>query len=259
MKFKIFIFALFISFSSFGEKTDISSSTFNNYILPSLKKLMEDYHTLLINLDPLNKEVLSLREEASNLEKKWNSFTRICFESLDKCKQDFISIKNEFIQENQKILNIEKDFKLSSKHSKTISNARVLMSNTVNALSDYSHKITVSLDLFKFKRKDFFEITDHLKNLKLNLNILTTGFLDNEYQDNFYFIYSNFFKMLENDIIERANLELFKRELENLNISWNTFNMKVPKWKASLSSETLGLIESMHKRWNSILKLIWGN
>jgi hypothetical protein len=259
MKVRVFLISFLFSFSSFGEVTTISPQTFKQYILPSLKKLVEDYYDLLVKLDPFNKEIISLKKNTIELEKKWQDFTKSCFESMEKCKKDFSLTKNEFVLGNQEVLKVENGFKLTPQISKGITNSRILMANTISSISDDAHKIIISLDLFKFKRKEFFEITDHLKNMKLNLNILTTGFLANEYQDNFYFIYSNFFKMLENDIIGRSNIELFSRELVNLNISWNTFNMKVPKWKSSLSADSMDLIESMHKRWNSILKLIWGN
>ena len=258
MKLKVCLIALFFSFCSFGDETIVSPQMFNQIILPSAKKLVEDYYVLLVQVDPFNKEVILVRDRVSDLKKRWLDYTSLCISRLDKCKEDFPALKNDFIQENKNILKIESDFKLVSKPGKKISDSRVLLSKTLNSISDDSHKILILLDLFKFNRKEFFVITDHLKDIKLNLNILTTGSLDDEYQDNFYFIYSNFFKMLESDIIEKSNLELFKRELVNLNISWNTFNMKVPKWKASLPPDSLALLDSMHKRWNSILKLVWG-
>jgi hypothetical protein len=258
MKLKVCLIALFFSFCLFGEETNISPQMFSQIILPSAKKLVEDYYVLLVKLDPFNKEVILLRDNVSDLKKRWQDYSSICISSPEKCKEGFSALKNDFIQENKNILKIENDFKLTSKSSKNITDSRVLLSKTLSHISDDSHKILTLLDLFKFNRKEFFVITDHLKDIKLNLNILTTGLLDDDYQDNFYFIYSNFFKMLENDIIEKSNLELFKRELVNLNISWNTFNMKVPKWKASLPPDSLALLDSMHKRWNSILKLVWG-
>lgn len=258
MKLKTCLLILFFSFCSFGEETNISPQMFNQTILPSVKKLVEDYYILLEKVDPFNREVIILRDNISDLKQKWQNFSNLCMSNSEKCKEDFSALKNTFILENKKVLKIENDFKLTSKPGKKITDSRILLSKTLSSISDDSHKILNLLDRFKFNRKEFFVITDYLKNMKLNLNILTTGILDDEYQDNFYFIYSNFFKMLENDIIERSNLELFKRELVNLNISWNTFNMKVPKWKASLSPDSLALLASMHKRWNSILKLVWG-
>ena len=258
MRIKVVLFSIIFSLSSFADNTDISPQMFSNQILPSLKKLVEDYYELLAKLDPINKEVIQLKENISVQISQWQSFTDFCLKDEEKCKEKFPTIKNDFLKENQLVLKIENDFKLTPGTGKKLTDSRVLLSNTINSVSDDSHKILSSLNLFKFRRKDFFEITDLLKDLKLNLNILTTGFLDEDYQDNFYFIYSNFFKMLENDIIEKSNLSLFNREVANLNISWNTFNMKVPKWKASLPADTINQIESMHKRWNSILKLIWG-
>ncbi len=258
MKFKTCVLILFFSFCSFGEETNISPQMFSQTILPSVKKLVEDYYTLLEKLDPFNKEVILLRDNISDVKQNWQKFSNLCMSNLEKCKEDFPALKNAFIEENKKVLKIENDFKLNPKPDKKITDSRILLSKTLSSISDDSHKILNLMDRFKFNRKEFFVITDHLKNMKLNLNILTTGILDDEYQDNFHFIYSNFFKMLENDIIERSNLDLFKRELVNLNISWNTFNMKVPKWKASLTPDSLTLLASMHKRWNSILKLVWG-
>ncbi len=258
MKLKVLILTLLFSFGAIAENTEITPQTFNSFIIPNLKKLVEDYYTLLVKLDPFNKEIISLKEGTLGIEGKWKSFTNSCFQNLENCKKEFSSIKNEFLLQNQKILKIEKEFKLNPQMVKELTPTKDLMANTISSISDNGHKIIISLDLFKFKRKEFYEITDLIKNIKLNLEILTTGFLSKEYRDNFYFIYSNFFKMVEDDIIQRSNLELFKREVVNLNINWNTFNMKVPKWKTSLSSDTLELLDSMHRRWNSILKQIWG-
>lgn len=258
MKLKVILLALLFSLNSFGEETNISPQIFNQSILPSIKKLVDDYYVLLVKLDPLNKEIILLKENISALKKKWQGFTELCFKNKEKCNEVFLDLKNDFIKENQRILKIENDFKLSPKMGKKLNDSRVILSKTLSSISDNSHRALVSLNLFRFQRKEFYEITDLLKDMKLNLNILTTSFLEEEYQDNFYFIYSNFFKMLENDIIEKSNLELFKRELENLNISWNSFNMKVPKWRNSLPPDSLALLDSMHKRWNSILRLIWG-
>jgi len=259
MKIRIALLALIFSLKSFADETTISTQTFNNTILPSIKKLVDDYYVLLVQLDPFNKDVIQLKENISNLKKKWQGLSETCVKNKEKCNEIFLTLKEDFIKENQQILKIESNFKLSSNTRKNLTDSRIILSKTLSSISDDSHKILISLNLFKFERKEFYKITDYLKDMKLNLNILTTGFLDDEYQDNFYFIYSNFFKMLENDILEKSNLELFKRELENLNISWNSFNMKVPKWKASLSADSLHLLESMHKRWNSVLRLVWGN
>jgi hypothetical protein len=226
-------------------------------VVPASKTIVEDFYLLLIRINPSNQTVFDLQKGLMEANPKWNKFSKTCQEFSISCRNQLWEIKELFYKNGRIISKLEENFKIYSQDRKSTDN-RILLSKSISAISDESHKLLRSLDFFKYGPSQYREISDHVKNIELSSNLLTTGFLEDEIQDSFFLIYSNFFKMLD-DIVRSRNLGLFNREVENLNITWNNFNMKVPKLKDSLSPESMGIIASIHRKWNGILRVIWTN
>ena len=72
----------------------------------------------------------------------------------------------------------------------------------------------------------------------------------------FYFLFANFIKNLEKQIIREKNKNYFLDRLGELNIAWNSFHMKMVKGHYKLPKKQAQIIIVMHNRWNSLLKLL---
>jgi hypothetical protein len=66
----------------------------------------------------------------------------------------------------------------------------------------------------------------------------------------------HFFKKVDEKLLFEKDQEFLIKRLEELNLAWNTFHMKMTKENNDLSSQNIKLIKIMHNRWNSVLKIV---
>ncbi|MCR9204457.1 MAG: hypothetical protein NXH75_07770, partial [Halobacteriovoraceae bacterium] len=105
-----------------------------------------------------------------------------------------------------------------------------------------------------FDGKTLIQPTIH--EMLLSSELLMTQLLDGEMKDDFHAVWIHFFKEVDQKLIyERDKIYLLKR-LEELNLSWNTYHMKMTKGNHDVPKNIVSLIKIMHNRWNSCLKIV---
>jgi hypothetical protein len=109
----------------------------------------------------------------------------------------------------------------------------------------------------------FHPSTPHDKIFNRNLyqlNVLTdniiTELLPKKYKSTFQQVYSLFFQPIERYGLAEKDSVWYLRRLEELNLSWNTFHMKITKDTDNVPKSLLNVVRIMHNRWNSTLKVV---
>ena len=95
-----------------------------------------------------------------------------------------------------------------------------------------------------------------VKDLRFFSNTAMTAFLSKQEKEMFDFVWDNFFSPVDIYVIKGRDKEYLLRHLEDLNIVWHTFHMKMTKGFRKYPSHTEALFTIMSKRWSSILKII---
>ncbi|RLA63475.1 MAG: hypothetical protein DRQ89_06590 [Epsilonproteobacteria bacterium] len=255
------ILILFLLFSSINyvhgysyfyynsKKINVSNRSFHNYIRPQVRNLVRDFYSVLKKINPLQKDIINLKNLTHRFEKHWQDFAPYC--QKENCKENFEDLKHLAQRINKKTLKLEQRITLLYSKKKNI-DSTLMLSKESGEITDTWHNILNYLENpLLYKRKK--QISVYLNRAKLQIEIILTKPLNDDLQKNFYFVWANFIKKLEQEVLKKQNLNYLVTRLEELNITWNSFYMKVPRWKEITSK---GQLKIMHRRWNSILKIV---
>jgi len=229
-------------------KVKVSSRSFHNYIRPQIRNIVHDFYSVLKKINPLQEDVINLKNQISRFNLLWKDFSPYCTE--EKCIENFEDIKSLAKKINIRTLRLDEDLTDLFSNKKNI-DSTIILSQHSGKISDLWHNILNYLE-GPFLYKDKRQMGIYLEQVTINMNIMLTKPLDDDIQKNFYFVWSNFIKKLEQEVIEKQNMKFLITRLEELNITWNSFYMKVPRWKDMPKKQ----LKIMHQRWNSILKIV---
>ncbi len=85
---------------------------------------------------------------------------------------------------------------------------------------------------------------------------MLTQLLETKLRRDFHAVWMHFFKEVDQKVLYEKDKNYMVRRLEELNLAWNTFHMKMTKGNHNLPKSIVSLIKIMHNRWNSCLKII---
>ena len=84
-----------------------------------------------------------------------------------------------------------------------------------------------------------------------------TFFLAPKIRYEFDFVFSNFIKKLESNIVINNNKYYIVKNHRNLDINWNSFHRNLIKKNKSAKLKGISTaLKVMHHRWNGILKIL---
>ncbi len=247
------------SYYPYEEKPiQLSDHSYNAYIMPQLKALSQEYFHILKKLDPIHTETIDLYGDILSLSRSMIDVNRQCQESTKLCEEVF---KNAYSRARKLDLEISK---LQAKYLKIEETAELEFISTLDKLSiqNYTllHKIEEHLITLKtsfasyyYGKSDFQPI---IHSMVLDSEFMLTQMLNGNLKQDFDAVWIGFFKELNQKLIyEKDKIYLLKR-LEEMNLSWNTFHMKMTKGTHDLPEPLIKQIKVMHNRWNSCLKVI---
>ena len=245
-------------------------SHFHYFIIPQLKKMTKEYHLILKKLHPSQQYLIKFKKDINQMLVTLESFKVSCQKkSKESSCQQNIEI---FLEQAQKIdhliAHLRKEQKMfiflksQNKIQDFIHLFRVLNQieienyKLMHQLERYS--ITVHTHYF-FPPKSNDELTVHLHKMLYHSEVIQNLLLEEKLKQDFNFVWHNFFKPIESYIVIKKNSSFLLRDLESLNIAWNTFHMKITKGNHNLPKKINSLAKIMHNRWNSVLKKILRN
>lgn len=241
----------------------INKRSYQRYVLPQLKNILKEYYQILGKLDPLQKEVIKIKSQTLKMTKVWRDAKKSCREvsvqcttglrkiyhlsrSLDQNLSSYLKDRMIFPEEN---VNIDSTLKLHASMDKLFN----LNYQNLHAMEEYL--ITFDTPLFPHN-KIHHNLGKNLHMMSLTCELAMTGKLLPNIQKEFDFIWNHFFKVIEDHLTQKRGQDFLLSRLGELNMSWNSFSMKMTKGILEVPEEVSKLVKLMHNRWNSILKII---
>lgn len=274
--FSLFTF-LFLSFLSIqkiqanyypyeSKAAKLSEASFKRYVVPQLKSISKEFYHIIVKLHPAHDSLIKLNAQGKSLVKSLNAFEVSCPTMKVGCDDKLKTIYKMSRNIDKTILTIQK-YKvtfdgISRKNDNGLYYMKLIglldkIGNNNYKLMHYleEYRLTANTNYSSFFSKKHV-ITRLIHDILVNTKMAMTGFLNENIQSDFEAVWFHFITPLEESVIDDNNKNFLVSQLENLNISWNTFHMKMTKGNFKLDKSITSIIKIMHNRWNSILKII---
>lgn len=236
----------------------LSEGSFRIYIIPQLKAISQEYFYLLRKLNPIHGETIELYQKVLAISRKMDGVNKVCQESVEECEKVF--------KDSYKLARaLDRDISnLQSRYLKVELPTELQLASSLDKISLQNyvllHKIEEHLLTLKTSFAPYYygksEFQPIIHKILLNSEFMLTQMLEGTLKDDFDSVWSGFINEVNRKLIyERDKIYLLKR-LEELNLTWNTFHMKMTKGNHNIPGPLIKMIKVMHNRWNSCLKII---
>ena len=236
---KVFFICLFSFYSSFGATSHHyhyerplapGDYAFRRFITPQLKQIIREFYQLLQKLNPIQRELLAMREKIEQL---------VSAKEEERIDQLYWQLDHLILSlESQKITFTKK------MSSEEIDNYLLCLGN-LEKIARIGHQLLYDRKMPLANPICFFGGD--------NIILLSIG---EERRSLFDFIWVGFFSPIKKFIIEKEDKAYLMNNLEELNTAWNSFNMKLAKGQKQYPKSIGPIISMIHSRWNSVLKVI---
>ena len=245
-----------------GKPIFLQSASFSRYVVPQLKNMLRDYERLLQKLGPEHEGLIVIRRKAVELIRGWEKVGEECAQQFSEdCR---IKYRDIYVMGR----NVER-MVLSFQNEKVVlegANVDGMMALSIGLGELQRTSASINYYLEKgiiFGGSEYYDhqyfvakINPLVKDIKFFSNMVMTGFLSKEDKAIFDFVWDNFFSQLDDYVISKRDKEYLLRRLEELNIYWHTFHMKMTKGFRKYPKSIDVACSNLNKRWNSILKII---
>lgn len=274
-----FLFFCFISTNVNGyqyyyfdaKKIKTSKESFYRYIRPQIRNIVLEYYHILKKVSPvpnnpilgnlinINKQILALNVDWNKWIKKCEKVTPECYTLLKKFYSNSRKLDyNILSQQGQKLEMNVKDSKIDNLLNLSHSLDRLSNLNYRN-LHRVEEMLIVANTSYYWRGANKRRFNHQLYEMQLIAETILTCILDDEYINEFEFLWSNFIKYMEIYVIIGRNQNYLVNNLASFNLAWNSFHMKMTKGNVSTPVGFVTTIKLMHNRWNSILKMYLKN
>ena len=194
--------------------------------------------------------------------KMWGRWEKECRASENKeCYTILKTIYKTLKDTEQTLLYVKSRY---TQHLKNNTDPLLMLLPKINEITLLNYRLIHALEEIQSTLDTSFEhhsvaktrFEKYIHPMKITSQMMITSLIDQKYRQVFEFAYIQFINSLELEIVEKHNKEYLIKNLENLNLTWNTFHMKITKSEDRPPKNITNLIKIMHNRWNSILKIV---
>lgn len=259
-----FLFIILIIFSFHVEAyppkaVDMTEYEYRRYVRPQLKSILQDYETLLLllnpELKPLKKSFSNIKSLLKlNLELKDNCIgnnVRTCILQLKKAQKIIASLKknanNKVNLKDKEYLTIDQKLKAQNIFIDYKNNLLKIDIEIASQILDYT--------LIPPKKLYLRILKDDVERAIISFYLFITEASDNRFKNDINEYWSNFAFPVYKFIIVKDQKQYFIENVNELNIRWNSLNVRLSKRGKIVSKQVKTLINIMHHRWKRILKV----
>ena len=271
-----FCFFFLFSFSTFAQvkstyflyddkKIQIDPRSFTRYVLPQIKAINQEFFLILKKLHPLHESTIKTYQHLKEMERDYISFSQTCSKLNEKCLQSLQDIYKQSRELENLLLKPQSknmDFSLPQNIEHVDSLLHLISDMTLIGNTNYQlmhtleeYLLTANTTFFHFfdgKRT----IEPKIHQMVVTADLMLIPLMKEGLKDPFHAVWVHFFSKLNEHLLHEKDQKFLISRLEELNLSWNTFHMKMTKENNDLPSNMIKLIKIMHNRWNSCLKII---
>lgn len=250
------------------EDMEISQSVFNRYIKPQLRSIVREYFHILKKLEPSQEDLIELWVSTQKLNDLWVKWKQECpVKTEEFCKS---TIKDMY-QEARKLDLLTLDFQKNNLGFKIKSNEYfdniIKLSTSLDNIHNMNYKVLHIIEEIMIIRSTPYQsealknerLTILLHNILVNSELILSSLLDKDFRPEFDLIWVSFIKKLDRQILFKDDKDFLTNHLGALNLAWNSFHMKISKSDIKLPKAQLQIVNIMHNRWNSVLKVFFRN
>lgn len=244
----------------------INDASFRRYVIPQLKAISKEYYHILVKLHPIHKVLISLNSQGKTLVKSLDTFEKSCKEMTPDCDKKLKDVYKVSRAIDRTIIELQK-YKItmnSTDHLQDSGLYYMKLLAQLDLIGNNNYKLLHYLEEYRltsntnyssyFSKKHVIKSLIH--EILINTKMIMTGFLNKKIQSDFESVWFQFITPIEKNVIENRQKDFLINRLDNLNMTWNTFHMKMTKGNHKMPKEITSIIRIMHNRWNSILKII---
>lgn len=242
---------------------EITRDQYRRYVRPQLVSIVNEYYSLLKKLDPQASDPIELKERVLALSKQWQAFQRARCPGQEGCPEMRADIYQTAKQIDTMILKMQaKPLALSTFPNEEHRDSEINLTRSTDQLSLLSYRLTHLLEenhLFEKTPFAYFnnshkEVTETITQLKISTELLVTQKLDPSFKKDFDRLWIGYIVVIEQEILDQEGPERLIKHMGDLNMSWNTFHMKMTKGNDDFPKALISHVSTMHNRWNSFLK-----
>ncbi len=255
---KILFLAIFIpcmAFSYTDKDINLSDYEYNRYIKSGLKEIIKDYFALYQSLNPEivnsytqyklhaeNRDLLNLSIRNTEIES--------IIENTSKIKNNIIVL----MKENSSHL----DFTEKENYGK---NYYLLHAQSFNKYKRSLFDFYLKLEqiLFFSERSEYINFCHELHSEYLSVEAAFFEFLnnsgDNRFQKEFMAFENDFVRTTQKYILTAPDKSKYLYNINQLNLTLNKLSVVLTKRNKKISKQSKSILQTMHNRWNNLLKV----
>lgn len=243
---------------------NISADQFRRYVIPQLKSMANEYYLLIKKIEPLSSEIIDIKRTYSSLSDQWTVWKSRCLGGGDNCNNLLHQVYKEF-------KGIEKHISAFSGVLPQLDTKRPAMVDTVLSMhSEFNELVLLDTKILRALEEmlitmdtpywtpgplaNEIDLALHRANLISSMNF--TRMIPKEIADDFEFVWNSFINPIEKRVIQTNDDTFLMKRLETFNNNWNAFHMKIAKSNKDVDRGLIQIVETMHTRWNNVLKVI---
>ncbi len=249
------------------KKSDVllTKESFLRYVRPQSRSIVQEYYHLLKKLDPIHANLIQIKNLISDIRVDWKSWEQSCFTMNPKCEKNLRSIYQKNYKLETLLFNVtDKGVNLFSAYKEKKMDSFLMLSGELDKIRRLNYELLHSLEEALITSQTSYErfsspksrFNRLLHEMGLASESIITSQVNKAYKKEFEFLWVSYISKLDKYIIKEKNMNFLIQRLEDLNISWNSFHMKMAKGNKGLPLPLIKLISIMHNRWNTILKMI---
>ena len=244
-------------------KRPLPSSLFVRYVRPQIKNIVNEYFTLLKEIEPVGKQITEIRGLLKPSDQHFKDPqlcsipSEACLDILRKALTTHYAIDKIVAIILQSIVPTQRG-RSSSMDSTLIFRGKVseFLRENLAIIQEVEEMLLLSHTPYQTHTKTLQDLHTRRYALRLHFDQLSTLLLPTNISDDFTSIYLNFIKPLDRDASVQGGEVGLMGNLEKLNNLWNAFHMKMTKSSIKIGKRPTDIIASMHRHWNSVLKIV---
>lgn len=238
---------------------------FKNYVLPQVKNISSEFYLFLRKLDPVNNDIINLKLDIQSLYYSWDDLIDPCSKQLDQCQKDLSKFYKQAGSIDKRITSLQAQQLLAGVTDNFMIDNRLNLTHILYELANLNYRLIHRIEAMLVKRtsqqENFatelkFDLQPIIQEMKLTSELMLTSLLNEQLRDNIHFVYMNFIKLLEDFVVRKEDKNYMITRLEETNIAWNSFHMKITKGNESGAIPNQNIINGIHSRWVGILKVV---
>jgi hypothetical protein len=247
-------------------KLDLSMPSYKRYVRPQLKGIISDFFHIMKRMESAEQDLISIRLKSQNMNDLWDSWSSQCGKNIsEQCHNYLISLYIESRELDKVILNFQNQrLRIKNFAKSKILDTVLNLTRAIDKISSINYMIlhfteeslmtnTTSYQVSNVKKE---KVTLLLQQMLVSSELILSALISPFFRKEFDQVWYGFIKPLERQIISAQNIKYLLTHLGDLNMSWNAFHMQVAKSEKRMNKAELQIVQIMHNRWNSILKVL---